>query len=188
MAYYRPVEDNPSPPETVYLGRGGEPLQMASLDFDDHFDVAIIGGGFVGCSAALHIAEAGLKVLVLEGNEVGWGSAGRNAGQVAAHATKLEPEAVIATYGKKYGERLNEVGAKAPEFVLDLSKEHGIDVSPVKGGIVNVAHSSEALKKLRGRCDFWKKYGAPVDVLDGAETADVLGSKSYFSRCIYSRF
>jgi len=187
MAYYQPSEDSPSPPETVYIEGAGKPLKLPSLDFDGEVDVVVIGGGFVGCSAALHIAEAGQKVVVLEGNKIGWGSAGRNAGHVTAHATKLEPEAVIATYGKKYGERLNEVGAKAPEFVLNLSEEHGLDLSSVKGGIVSAAHSSAALERLRMRCQFWKDYGAPVDILDAAETADILGSDTYVGSYIDRR-
>jgi glycine/D-amino acid oxidase-like deaminating enzyme len=187
MAYYRPVEDNPSPPDTVYVAAGGKSLKLPSLDFDGEFDVVVIGGGYVGCSAALYISEAGLKVAVLEGNEVGWGSASRNAGQVSAHASKLEPEAVLKTYGKKYGERLNEVGAKAPEFVLGLAKKYEFDVSAVKGGIVTAAHSTDALDRLRKRSEYWQNHGAPVDILDAAETSNVLGSEMYVGSCIDRR-
>ena len=186
MAIYRPVQDNPNPPDTAYLPGGGEPLGRPALAGDHRVDTVIIGGGFVGCSAALHLAEAGKGVILLESNEIGWGSAGRNAGHVAPHATKLEPETVLSVYGPVYGQRLNEMGAKAPQFVLEMAKKHGIDVSPVYGGIATVAHSRGALAKLRKRYEFWKGLGEPVDLLDSAETAELTGSGIY-AGCYFDR-
>jgi glycine/D-amino acid oxidase-like deaminating enzyme len=52
------------------------------LTDDVESDVVIVGAGFTGLSAALHLAEAGLSVVVLEAKEIGWGASGRNGGQV----------------------------------------------------------------------------------------------------------
>ena len=47
-------------------------------------DVCVVGGGYTGLSAALHLAEAGLDVVLLEAQRVGWGASGRNGGQVGS--------------------------------------------------------------------------------------------------------
>jgi len=52
--------------------------------------VAIVGGGIAGCSAALHAAEAGARVVLVEANEIGWGASSRNAGHLPP-ATKHDP-------------------------------------------------------------------------------------------------
>src|SRR5580692_8434221 len=95
----QPYDDPATPPQTVYAAAGGPPISAPPLTGDLTADIAVVGGGFVGISAALHAAEAGARVVVLEANEVGWGAAGRNAGQVSAYATKLEPWDVLRVYG-----------------------------------------------------------------------------------------
>ncbi|MDP7392894.1 MAG: FAD-binding oxidoreductase, partial [Alphaproteobacteria bacterium] len=60
----------PAPPET------------SALDREVETTVAIVGGGFTGMSAALHLAEAGISVALVEANEIGFGGSGRNAGLV----------------------------------------------------------------------------------------------------------
>ena len=54
------------------------------LDRDPQADVVILGAGFTGCSAALHLAQRGARVIVLEKNDIGFGGSGRNVGLVNA--------------------------------------------------------------------------------------------------------
>ena len=61
-------------------------------------DVAIIGGGVTGMSAALHLAEAGVQVVVLEAKSPGWGASGRSGGQLNP-GLKGDPDAVVAKFG-----------------------------------------------------------------------------------------
>ena len=60
--------------------------------------VAVVGGGFTGLSAALHLAEQGVDVAVLEQHEPGWGASGRNGGQVNP-GLKPDPDQVEADFG-----------------------------------------------------------------------------------------
>ncbi|MCS6759675.1 MAG: FAD-dependent oxidoreductase, partial [Candidatus Devosia euplotis] len=63
-------------------------------------DICVVGAGYSGLSAALHLAEQGFKVVVVEGVSVGWGASGRNGGQVVNGLN-----ASLATIGKRYGEQ-----------------------------------------------------------------------------------
>src|SRR5262249_6120389 len=71
-------------------------------------DVCVIGGGFTGLSAALHLAESGVSVVVLEAGEVGAGASGRNGGQVIP-GLKLDPSELEALLGPERGARLAEI-------------------------------------------------------------------------------
>jgi Glycine/D-amino acid oxidases (deaminating) len=63
-------------------------------------DVVVIGGGFTGLSAALHLREAGVDVAIIEAVEPGWGASGRNNGQVIPTLSRHDPEDIIARHGR----------------------------------------------------------------------------------------
>ena len=184
---YLPLSDASGMPQTVYSAQGGSAIGRAELGGLLDADAVVVGGGFVGCAAALYLAEAGRATVLLENNEVGWGAAGRNAGHVAAHATKLEPDAVLSVYGPIYGPRLNEVGAGAPRMVIDLADRHSMDISIVRGGILTGAHTEAAFAKLQRRARYWRDRGAPVELLDGRATAETIGGGFYFGSVIDRR-
>lgn len=184
---YLPSQDPDTMPRTVFSDRAGAPPRSQALSGTTRVDVAIVGGGLVGVSAALHALEAGASVAVLETNRIGWGSAGRSAGQVSAHASKLEPEEVLRVYGAERGARLNAAGAQAPEFLRDLARRHAIDLSIVEGGVVSAAHTPQALAKYRRRAEFWQRQGAPVQFLGADEVAALLGSPIYLGGVIDRR-
>lgn len=81
------------------------PLVTAPLADGARLETVVIGGGYTGLSTALHLAERGRAVAVLEAREPGWGAAGRNGGQVNA-GVKQEPDAVVRMFGPVYGPRL----------------------------------------------------------------------------------
>ncbi len=98
MAYH-PLADPPQAPRTIY-GDTGEPAPATPpLDGDVEADLAIIGGGFTGLSAALHAAEQGLRTVLLEAREIGFGSSGRNEGQIVP-AMKQEPAHAERSFGR----------------------------------------------------------------------------------------
>lgn len=177
--YFPNTNEDPVLPHTIFTKGGGAQLLLPSLQGALTADVVIVGGGFVGVSAALHLAEAGKSVVLVEANEIGWGSAGRNAGHVAPHATKLNDEKLNAVYGPVYGPRLAKVGAGAPDFVQDLAARLGIDISVVKGGIMTVAHTDAAAEGLKAEAARLVKTGAAVELLSKEATARVVGSDCY---------
>ncbi len=72
--------------------------ETGPLDGRVEADVAIVGGGITGMSTALHLAEAGQKVAVLEAERVGWGASSRNTGHMASAWTSMLPDEVIGRF------------------------------------------------------------------------------------------
>lgn len=84
-------------------------------------DVCIVGAGFTGLSAALHLAERGYRVAVVEGARVGWGASGRNGGQiVTGFAAGLDK--VIAMVGHDDARRLWALSEEAKRLIEDLGR------------------------------------------------------------------
>lgn len=184
---YDPNRDDERLPVTAYAASNPARPATHQLAGEIRADVAIIGGGFVGVAAALQSATSGARVALLEAKAIGWGSAGRAAGQVSAHATKLEPQDVLKIYGPVYGERLNAAGAAAPEMVQRLAGEHGFDIDAMAGGIVSVAHTPKALARFRARAEFWQARGAAVEYLDRRQVAELIGCAGYLGGVIDRR-
>src|SRR5262245_588957 len=93
------------------------------LDSEATVDVLVVGAGFTGTSAALHLAEAGANVAVLEAESIGFGGSGRNVGLVNAGMWMM-PDAVQAGLGPVFGPRLLKLLSEAPGQVFELVEKH----------------------------------------------------------------
>lgn len=149
-----------------------------TLADDLEIDFCVIGGGYAGLSTALHIAEAGGPVIVLEAREPGWGGSGRNGGQVIP-GLKYDPDDMIATYGEEKGRKLLHFAATTADKVFDLIAKYKMDVPHVREGWIQAAHSDEGLALAKSRVTQWSKYGVDARLLSKEETADRLGTTSY---------
>jgi glycine/D-amino acid oxidase-like deaminating enzyme len=181
-----PIEDDPSPPRTAYTARGGAALALAPLAGSERCDVAIVGGGIAGCSAALHAAEGGARVVLLEANQIGWGASSRNAGHLPP-ATKHDPDEVIARYGAVAGQRLIDAAEQAPAVIAGLVARHGIDCGYALPGIIMAAHTETAMRDQARRVEYWAARGRPVELLDRRKAADMIGSDYYLGAWIDRR-
>jgi glycine/D-amino acid oxidase-like deaminating enzyme len=141
-------------------------------------DVAVVGCGYTGLSTALHLAEAGAKVVALEAIEIGFGGAGRNVGLVNA-GMWLAPDDIIERLGADYGERLLGLLGGGPAEVYALVDKHGIDCELVRNGTLHCAVGRSGLAKIEERARQWGARGAPVRLLTQAETAKRIGVDIY---------
>ncbi|UIJ33079.1 FAD-binding oxidoreductase (plasmid) [Cereibacter azotoformans] len=141
-------------------------------------DVVVVGGGFTGISAALHLAEAGRRVILLEAVEVGFGASGRNVGLVNAGLWTM-PDEMPRVLGPVHGPRLLDLLGGAPAEVFALVRRHGIDCEAVPNGTLHCAVGPAGLAELAERARQWGRRGAPVTLLDAAETRQRLGGGSY---------
>ena len=141
-------------------------------------DLAIVGGGYTGLSAALAAAEQGVEVVLLEAVRVGHGGSGRNVGLVNA-GLWLPPDTVTARLGETSGEALNATLAAAPGRVFELIDRHAIACEPRRDGTLHLAHAPGGMADLRHRAAQAQARGAPVTLLDADETARRTGSPRF---------
>ncbi len=141
-------------------------------------DVAIVGGGYLGLTTALALAEAGTDVIVLEAAEPGWGASGRNGGQVIP-GLKLDPDELVQQFGAERGGRMVAFAGSAPDVVFSNIVRYGIDCQPVRNGWIQPAHSDTSRALLERRCAAWQRHGADVDLLSADETARLIGTNVY---------
>lgn len=141
-------------------------------------DVAIIGCGYTGLSTALHLAEAGAKVVALEAVEIGFGGAGRNVGLVNA-GLWLAPDEIVRRLGAGYGERLIALLGNGPSEVEALVRKHAIECEFVRNGTLHCATGPSGLAKIEERRAQWGARGAKVERLSREETARRIGVDIY---------
>jgi glycine/D-amino acid oxidase-like deaminating enzyme len=156
----------PPAPET-------RPLE-AAIDVD----VAVVGAGYTGLSAALHLAQGGASVAVIEAAEIGFGGSGRNVGLVNAGMWVM-PDELPAALGETYGRRLLALLGDAPRAVFELVEKHAIACEVERRGTLHCAVGRSGLAQIAERARQWRARGAPVRVLDAAETAAKVGTTAY---------
>jgi glycine/D-amino acid oxidase-like deaminating enzyme len=136
--------------------------------------VLVIGGGYQGLSAALHLAEAGAEVVLLEAETPGYGASGRNGGQVIP-GLKDDPDTLDRLYGP---EATAFVGATA-DTLFALVERLGIACDAERGGWIQAGTKFRHLPTLESRVRQWQARGASVDWLDAAAIAQATGSSSF---------
>ncbi len=141
-------------------------------------DVAIVGGGYTGLSTALHLAQRGIKAVVLEAGHVGFGGAGRNVGLVNAGMWVM-PDALPNVLGPVHGDRLLTLLGNAPKAVFDIVARYGIACELQQHGTLHCAVGAKGLDELKQREAQWQARGAPVRLLSPEETRQKIGTGVY---------
>lgn len=149
-------------------------------------DVCVIGAGFTGLSAALHLAEAAASVVVLDAQHPGWGASGRNGGQINV-GLKDGPSGITAKFGETWGERMIRMAGDAGDLVFDLIKRHDIDCEARRPGWLRAAHTPKALQDLHALAADWDNHGGGMDPLDRDQMAWLTGNASYLGGVIDRR-
>ena len=155
------------------------------LDGDRQAGVAVIGGGFTGLSAALHLAEAGVDTVLLEAEAPGFGASGRNNGQVVPNYSRHNPDEVVAEFGSERGEAMNQWVQDSAALVFDLIRRLDIDCDATNNGWLMPAHNEARLAVVRPKYEQWAARGAPVELLDRDATAAITGSEHYIGAWLH---
>lgn len=154
------------------------PPETTTLNGDIRADVVVVGGGYTGLSTALHLAEAGRDVVVLEAAQIGHGGSGRNVGLINA-GMWVQPEELPNALGAVYGERLLHLLGDGPKLVMEIIDKHGIACELQRNGTLHCAVGAPGVAEITERARQWQKLGAPVELLNAAETASRTGTDAY---------
>lgn len=176
MTYQSPI----SPGVSWYEASVGERPQYAALDGSREADVAIVGGGFTGLSAAFHLAKAGLSVVLLEQHRLGDGASGRNGGQFGT-GQRGWAEELEEAYGYTRSKALFAMAEEAKAHMHAFAAEHGIDMEYMPGQL-SVAHKPRYVKDYAAHPAIMaERYDYPhITFMDPRETAERIGSTRYF--------
>lgn len=156
----------PAAPDTPALG--------ASVSTD----VLVVGAGYTGLSTALHLAESGARVCVLDAHAPGWGASGRNGGQVNP-TLKYDPDDLVRIYGAERAEPLIDTVSRSADLVYGLIARHAIDCAPVRAGWLQVGYTQHAVDGMHARARQWERRGVRVEMLDRAAVAARIGTPAF---------
>jgi gamma-glutamylputrescine oxidase len=146
---------------------------------DHSADICIIGGGFTGTSAALHLAEAGFQVVLLEANEIGWGASGRNGGQICQGHNMSHAE-MAKKVGKDTADVLWQTSVDSVDLVKELIEKYQIDCD-LAAGVLHVASKSRHADEIKEAVEYKRQQlnYEDVEFLDAKTVADKLGTDRY---------
>lgn len=164
--------------KSLWWGTAREtPLEGVQAQGALHVDVAIVGGGYTGLSAALHLAESGISVALFEAEHVGYGASGLNGGQVIP-GLKHDPVPLERRFGDK-GSAVVDLFGKAAGLVFSIVERYAIQCDPVRNGWILAAHAPMSMSAVKTRSEQWQARGADVSILSGDEIAKLTGAEIY---------
>lgn len=135
------------------------------LQGDAQAEVAVIGAGYTGLSAALHLAQAGVDVAVLDMHGPGWGASGRSGGFVCLGGATASDQAIRRQVGAAGLADWHRAQRDAVALVADLLDRHGIDAQTHSQGETQLAHSPRQLRRLEAEANAAARAGEPVDFI-----------------------
>lgn len=138
---------DPKHAPSYYAATANQVAAMPPLMGDQKADICIIGAGYTGLSAALHLAERGYDVVVLEAEKVGWGASGRNGGQLGTGQRKDQQD-LEAALGKEWAARMWELAKDSVETVKDIIARYGIECD-LKPGVLHAGWKAGDVSWLR---------------------------------------
>ncbi len=166
-------------PDTYYKRTMADQTARTALSGTVECDVAVVGGGLAGLSAALQLARAGKRVVVLEAESVGFGASGRNGGFVSpGYATGGEEIARVA--GKDKARQLHLLSMEGVEFIRDNISTLGIDDAKPQPGIMSVLRYDDGASLKAYAQQSLKEYDYRLEYMDRDEVRAVLKSERYF--------
>ncbi len=162
------------------------PPAAEPLDGVVRTEVLVVGAGYLGLSAALHIAEAGGDAVVLEAEAPGYGASGRNGGQLIP-GLKYDPDEMEDVYGRERGERLWRFAGGTADFVFGLVERLGLSAEARRTAWIQGVHSQKAAKVAASRAEQWQRRGADVAYVGAREAERLIGTRAYVGALVDRR-
>jgi glycine/D-amino acid oxidase-like deaminating enzyme len=163
---------------SYYAATVNEVTAFAPLRGERRADVCVIGAGFTGISTALHLAERGYDVHVVEANRVGWGASGRNGGQLISGISGRKK--IANNLDEETDEAFDELRWAGHEIIRERVQTYGIECD-LKFGYLDVAIKERHVRELEADYEQLQKDKFPHEfrLLSEAETRETIGTSAY---------
>lgn len=168
-------------PNSYYVASSTPPDPYPAAEGEIHADVCVVGGGFSGLSAALHLARQGLQVVLLEANRLGSGASGRNGGQVGA-GQRVEQGELEIMVGMERAKALWDMSLESVQLVKQLADESSIDCHYVDG-VLHANHRQRYTEETQEHVEHLQQVYQydQIRFLGQQAIAEEVGSEDYHS-------
>ena len=149
-------------------------------ELPESVDVAVIGGGYTGLSAARTLAKSGATVAVLESETIGWGASSRNGG-ITGCGLKAGAQTTFKRYGEKYGHEFWQASLAALDLVKEFATEEGVDFDFHQNGELCVAYKPSHFENFKEDIEWNKRVlGHEIHLIPPSELKNSIGSPAYY--------
>ena len=156
------------------------PRAESSLSLPESVDVAVIGAGFTGLSAARTLAKRGARVAVLESETVGWGASSRNGGMVLT-GMKLGVNQLLSKYGRELTQRMYAASLATIDCVEQIVREEEIECDFLRSGHLEVACKQKHFDDYARQAEvIAREFNHELRVVQRQELSAEIGSNIYF--------
>lgn len=170
---------NGAPGRSLWMSTAAPGPSLGPLRGHVETDVLVIGGGIAGVTTALHLAERGVDVALVEAEQPGDGATGQSGGLIAPDYIRHSPETIRSLLGDEAGERLTHMIGISAGFVFDLVARHAIDCDPRQDGFYTPAHTEALAQSQRSYAGQWRARGHDVEFIEAEECERLFGNPRY---------
>ena len=168
-------------PRTYYAATANPAPERPTLQGNETCDVCVVGAGFSGLSTALHLAESGLKVIIVEAVSVGFGASGRNGGQVI-NGYSRDFDTIYQRYGTDITNHLMQMNYEGGDIIRGWIDKYKIECD-YRNGSFFAAFSKKQMRDLEKRKEDWEKASASftptLKMYDQKDMPQVVDTKLY---------
>ena len=163
---------------SYYAATRHDQRDRPSLAGELRADVCVVGAGFTGISAALHLVEAGYSVVVLEAARIGFGASGRNGGQLV-NSYSRDIDVIERNYGPVIGSAIGHMAFEGANIIRQRIGMYAIDCDFREGGIF-ASFSAKQMHELEAQKKLWERFGhEDTELLDRERIRDEIQSDVY---------
>ncbi|MBP1853573.1 NAD(P)/FAD-dependent oxidoreductase [Rhizobium halophytocola] len=169
---------NPGHAPSYYAFSANDKRVRDPLVGDHEADVCVIGAGFTGISAALQLSENGYKVIVVEGERIGYGASGRNGGQIV-NGYSRDLEVIARRYGPDRAAALGKMSLEGAAIIRERVAKYGIECDLVDGGFF-AAFTDKQIREMAEVKANWEKHGhSGLDMVSKGEVGRYVKTDRY---------
>lgn len=163
---------------SYYAASANPAAPRPALQGSHQADVCVVGAGFTGLSTALHLAEQGMRVIVLEAAKVGWGASGRNGGQIV-NSYSRDMDVIKSRHGEAAARALGDMAFEGARIIRERVAKYGIQCD-LKDGNVFAAFTAKQMQELEAKKALWERHGhTGLELVDRAGMARIVSSDQY---------